>query len=69
MTTKLLLVASIVCITALSGKDREKREISIAEMMAKSIHIALKDWAIRTEIEKQFYLSGKFGTYRRSFVT
>jgi hypothetical protein len=29
-------------------------------MMAKSIHIALKDWAIRTEIEKQFYLSGKF---------
>jgi hypothetical protein len=60
MTTKLLLVASIVCITALSGKDREKREISIPEMMAKSIHIALKDWAIRTEIEKQFYLSGKF---------
>ena len=60
MTIKLLLVASIVCITAISGKDREKREISIPEMMAKSIHIALKDWAIRTEIEKQFYLSGKF---------
>lgn len=60
MTTKLLLVASIVCITVISGKDREKRDISIPEIMAKSIHIALKDWAIRTEIEKQMYLSGKF---------
>jgi hypothetical protein len=68
MTTKLLLVASIVCITALSGKDREKREISIPEMMAKSIHIALKDWAIRTEIEKQFYLSGKFFIMRGVYV-
>jgi hypothetical protein len=39
MTIKLLLVASIVCITAISGKDREKREISIPEMMAKSIPV------------------------------
>jgi hypothetical protein len=37
-------------------------------MMAKSIHIALKDWAIRTEIEKQFYLSGKFFIMRGVYV-
>lgn len=67
MTTKLLLVASIVCFTVISGKDRQKREVigtlagggmHISDMMAKSIQIALKDWAIRTELEKQMYLSG-----------
>lgn len=68
MTTKLLLVASIVCFTVISGKDRQKREVigtlagggmHISDMMAQSIKIALKDWAIRTELEKQMYLSGK----------
>lgn len=68
MTPKLFLVASIVCFTVISGEGRQKRSVvgtissggmPIQEMMAKAIDIALKDWAMRTEFEKQMYFSGK----------